>query len=84
MVSMDARELSHHTLRVLERVESGEEVVITVAGRPVARLTPVAEKPKWVSRDELLSWLATGAADSGLRHDLDQLVPELVDDRDVR
>jgi prevent-host-death family protein len=84
MASMDARELSHDTLRVLERVESGEEVVITVEGRPVARLSPVLEKPQWVLRDELLSWLATGAADSRLRHDLDELVPELVDDRDVR
>ena len=84
MVHMDVLELSHDTMRVLERVASGEEVVITVEGRPVALLTKVAEKPRWVSRDELFSWLATGAADSRLRRDLEDLVPEMVDDRDIR
>ncbi|MFO8150324.1 MAG: type II toxin-antitoxin system prevent-host-death family antitoxin [Trueperaceae bacterium] len=81
---MDALELSHDTMRVLERVESGEEVVITVEGRPVARLIKVPENPRWVSRDELFSWLATGSADAGLRRDLDELVPEMLDDRDIR
>jgi prevent-host-death family protein len=84
MVLMDALELSQDTLRVLARVQSGEEVVITVEGRPVARLTKVTEKPRWVSRDELFSWLSTGAADAGLRRDLDELMPEMVDDRDIR
>ena len=32
-------------LRLLGRVESGEEIVITRAGKPVARLLPVAPKP---------------------------------------
>ena len=46
MVRMDALELGHDTMRVLECMESGEEVVITIEGRPVARLTRVAEKPR--------------------------------------
>jgi prevent-host-death family protein len=84
MVRMDVLELSQDTMRVLERVQSGEDVLITVEGRPVARLSPVMEKPLWIARDELLSWLRTGAADPGLRRDLDELVPEMVDDRDIR
>jgi prevent-host-death family protein len=33
--------------RLLERVESGEEVIIARAGKPVARLVPLAtEKPQ--------------------------------------
>ncbi len=35
--------------RLLERAESGEEIVIARAGKPVARLVPyVAERPKRV------------------------------------
>ena len=84
MISMDVLELSQDTMRVLERVQSGEDVVITVEGRPVARLSSVVEKPRWIARDELLSWLRTGAADPGLRRDLDELVPETLDGRDIR
>ncbi|MBW6457371.1 MAG: hypothetical protein K0A98_15930 [Trueperaceae bacterium] len=80
MVLMDVLELGHDTMRALARAQSGEDVVITVEDRPVARLSPMVEKPRWISRDELLSWLPTGAADPGLRHDLDELVPETLDD----
>jgi prevent-host-death family protein len=31
--------------RLLERVEAGEEIVIARAGRPVARLVPLAPRP---------------------------------------
>ncbi|MFU8887364.1 MAG: type II toxin-antitoxin system Phd/YefM family antitoxin [Trueperaceae bacterium] len=74
---MDVLELSHDTMRALARAQSGEDVVITVEDRPVARLSPVVEKPRWISRDELSSWLPTGP---GLRHDLDERVPETLDD----
>jgi prevent-host-death family protein len=33
-----------HLSRLLERVEAGEEVVIALAGQPIARLVPVAVK----------------------------------------
>lgn len=32
--------------RLLERVESGEDVVIARAGKPIARLTPYRSAPK--------------------------------------
>jgi prevent-host-death family protein len=34
--------------RLLESVERGEEIVIARAGRPVARLVPIAAKPRRV------------------------------------
>ena len=41
--TIGVRELKAHTSAVLRQVEtSGEEIVITVRGRPVARLEPVA------------------------------------------
>jgi len=32
--------------RLLARVESGEEIIIAKAGRPIARLVPIIERPK--------------------------------------
>jgi prevent-host-death family protein len=34
--------------RILESVEKGEEIVIARAGRPVARLVPIASAPRRV------------------------------------
>jgi prevent-host-death family protein len=39
------RELNQHTSAVLRRVQSGEELLVSVSGKVVARLTPI-------SRDE--------------------------------
>ena len=83
MATVASRDLRNRTRQVLERVEAGEDVTITVDGRPVARLTRVEKKVRWVSRDVLRAWLETGAADAGLAADLDDLVPEMVDDRDI-
>ncbi len=49
--TVDEHEAKTHMSRLLARVEDGEEIVITRAGRPVARLVPV--KP--VSRSERYS-----------------------------
>jgi prevent-host-death family protein len=35
-----------HLSRLLVRVGRGEEIIIAKAGKPVARLAPVPEKPK--------------------------------------
>jgi prevent-host-death family protein len=83
MATVASRDLRNHTRQVLDRVEAGEDVTITVDGRPVARLTRVAQRPTWVSREALLAFLRTGAADAGLAADLDDLVPEMTDDRDI-
>ena len=83
MATVASRELRNRTRQLLERVEAGEDVTITVDGRPVARLTQVNEKPRWIHRDVLFAWLAEAAADPGLRQELDELVTERVDDREV-
>ena len=38
--SVNMHEAKTHLSRLVERVESGEEIVIARAGRPVARLVP--------------------------------------------
>lgn len=39
-MDVSVRELRNHTARVIAAIESGEPVVLTVHGRPVADVTP--------------------------------------------
>lgn len=77
-----ARELRNATRALLARVEAGEEIVITVRGRPAAVLRPVQGRPRWLPRDEFLAAFASRQADSGLRADLSALSPETTEDLD--
>ncbi len=45
--TVNIHEAKTHLSRLLERVSEGEEVLIAKAGRPVARLVPVGERPEW-------------------------------------
>jgi prevent-host-death family protein len=45
MVSINVHEAKTHLSRLLERVATGEEVVIAKAGKPVARLVPYTQRP---------------------------------------
>ena len=40
--AINIHEAKTHLSRLLERVQAGEEVTIAKAGRPVARLVPIA------------------------------------------
>jgi len=47
-MSMNVHEAKTHFSRLLARVEKGESIVISRAGRPVARLVPVESTEKRV------------------------------------
>lgn len=71
MAEVASRELRNDTAGVLRRVASGEDVTITVKGKPAARLTAAApNRRRWLSRTELAQRLERAQADSGLRHEL--------------
>lgn len=75
------RELRNQTAGLLRRIEAGEEILVTVHGKPAAQLVPVRHRRRrWVSRAELEQRLARGQADSGLRRDLARLVEETTED----
>ncbi|MGH8993006.1 MAG: type II toxin-antitoxin system Phd/YefM family antitoxin [Acidimicrobiia bacterium] len=80
MGEVASRELRNDTRGLLRRVEAGEDVVITVDGRPVAVLRPVGSRPRWMSRDEFTRRLQAHQADSDLGGELRALVPETTDD----
>lgn len=78
MPEVASRELRNDTRGVLRRVEAGEDVTITVDGRPVAVLRPIANRQRWVSRSEFVARLRQ--ADPGLADDLRELAPDMTDD----
>ena len=41
----DFHEARTHLSKLLQRVQLGEEIIITKAGRPVARLAPLTDRP---------------------------------------
>ena len=46
MTTINVHEAKTHLSRILDRVAAGEEVVIAKAGKPIARLVPVAVERK--------------------------------------
>jgi len=42
------RELNQHTSAVLKRVQSGEELLVSVSGKVVARLTPITRDESYL------------------------------------
>lgn len=77
--SVGARELRNETRAVLDRVLEGDSVLVTLDGRPVARIEPLATKPTWVDAERFLSTLHL--ADRGLLDDLRDF-DEMLDDHE--
>jgi prevent-host-death family protein len=77
MSTVGLRELRQQASELLRRVEAGEEVTITVAGRPSARLVPIAPQP-WRTYDEVASVFA-GRPDPEWETDRDLIDQQLRD-----
>lgn len=77
-MDVSVRELRNGTARVIAAVESGERVVLTVHGRPVADIVPRHERSERRSSDLLLADLS---GISALAASLDVASP--ADDFDV-
>ena len=81
MTTVATRDLRNDTAGVLRRVQAGEEILITVNGKPVAQLIPLpSARRRWLPRAELSRRLTTAQADAGLRADLARLAGETTDD----
>jgi prevent-host-death family protein len=57
-MDVSVRELRNHTARVISAVESGEAVVLTVHGRPVADIVPRRTRSERRPSERLLADLA--------------------------
>ncbi len=71
MKNIPQRELRNRISGVLREVEAGERIRITVAGRPVADLVPIAGvRRTFVPKDELVALLQRCALDRNFARDL--------------
>jgi len=77
MAVIAQKELRNDVGAVLRRVESGETLTVTVAGRVVAEMRPVHKK-QWVS-GATLRRVWNGPAPESLEDDLGRLGAEMVD-----
>jgi prevent-host-death family protein len=75
---VSVRQLRNHTADVLRRVEAGESLRVTVDRRAVAELVPLASRATWVPRRRALDALVQ--ADAELRRDLDEALPDTIDE----
>ena len=73
--TVGARELRNETRAVLDRVLEGDSVIITLDGRPVARIEPLERRPRYVDTRWFLDNLHQ--ADPGLRDFLRELDEEI-------
>lgn len=71
------KELRNHIGEVLRRVEAGESLTVTVAGRPVAELRPIGRR-RWVG-GSMLARVWAGPPPRDLEDDLTMLDAALVD-----
>jgi prevent-host-death family protein len=77
MATIPQKELRNNVGEVLRRAEGGEELTITVSGRPVAHLGPLERDP-WVPAAKVRHVWDTPAP-IGLAEDLERLDVGLVD-----
>jgi prevent-host-death family protein len=71
MAEITIRELRNHSGEVIERVESGERLTVTRAGRAVAELRPI-QAPGLGAAALLRRWRSTPPVDAqALRRDID-------------
>ena len=72
-MEVNIHEAKTHLSKLLERVASGEEVIIAKAGKPVARIVPI--KPKRAPRP-----IGTGKGDFVVPDDFNDPMPDFEED----
>lgn len=75
-----SRDLRNNTRALLDRVEAGEAITITVNGKPVAELKPIERRPTWITRQDFVRNILPNQADAGLRRELADTFSESTDD----
>ncbi len=79
-MEIGVRELRNQTSRVIEAVEGGERITLTVHGEPVADIVPHTRRRRWRSGTAIRARLAEHAADASLSRDLDELAGQTLDE----
>lgn len=80
MTVVASRELRNQTRALLDRVDSGETITISVDGREIAELRPIARQRTWMKRADFVTRILAAQADPALRDELRELAPDDADD----
>lgn len=65
---------------MINAVQAGERVTLTVHGEPVADIVPHGRRARWLSGEQLREQLRDRAADPDLSRDLDDLAGQTLDE----
>jgi prevent-host-death family protein len=79
-MEIGVRDLRNRTGQVIDAVQAGERVTLTVRGEPVADIVPHGRRARWLSGEQLRGQLRDRAADPGLTRDLDELAGQTLDE----
>jgi len=80
MTPVPVRELRNHTRQVIDRVNAGETIVITVGGRPAIELRAIESRRATFDRAVFAERVLGHQADPGLTAELADLAPGTTDD----
>ncbi len=69
-MKIGVRDLRNRTAQVIDAVQAGERVTLTVRGEPVADIVPHGRRTRWLAGTELREQLGDRAADAGLADEL--------------
>lgn len=70
MATIPQRELRNNVSEILRRAEAGERLTVTVNGRPVAELGPVAGRRRFATAEKLTEIMAEAPVDGSWLDDL--------------
>jgi prevent-host-death family protein len=79
-MEVGVRDLRNRTGQVIDAVQAGERVTLTVHGEPVADIVPHGRRARWLSGGRLREQLRDRAADPELTRDLDELAGQTLDE----
>jgi prevent-host-death family protein len=79
-MEIGVRDLRNRTSQVIDAVQAGERVTLTVRGEPIADIVPHGRRARWLSGEHLRRQLRERSADSNLTHELDELAGQTLDE----
>jgi prevent-host-death family protein len=79
-MEIGVRDLRNRTGQVIDAVRAGERIVLTVHGEPIADIVPHATRSRWLPGSWVREQLNAHAADPGLKHDLERLAGDTLED----
>jgi len=79
-MEIGVRDLRNRTGQVINAVQAGERVTLTVHGEPVADIVPHGRRARWLSGEQLREQLRDRAADPDLSRDLDDVAGQTLDE----